>query len=653
MLSQISIATYNGTTYNNDRFTVNGSLINIQLLSGTSRFRIAYKATQNFDRVEVRLNAALAGVFSSLNVYDAVQEVTAPVITTTALTVCQGSTATLTATAPAGVTISWYTAATGGTPVFTGATFTTAALNATTIYYASASRTSDGCTQAVRTPATVTVVPVPSAPVIANANATICTGQTATFAATAVTGVTIKWYAAATGGTALFTGNSYTTGPLTQTTSYYAEATSGSSCTSPARTKVTATVSTAPTTPVLTAAGVSVCDGGVGSLSVSTPQTGITYNWYGTATGGTILASGTTFTTPVLHNTTSYYVEASNAGGCTSTTRAQATVTVVPAPAAPTLAANNATINAGQTATIAVTNAQTGVTYNWYTSSTAGTSVFTGTTYTTPALFVNTTYYVGAVNSTGCPSATRTPVTINVTTTSAPCTFASQQTTNVNAICIGCGVTNAPLSTDGDTTTSSTINVLAGLLGGYAEQQLIFQQPGLKGDTIKLVLQNPAGLLSAAVLGQISVSLLNGTTPVSTMALNSALIKISLLAGTSNKYAVYIPATAAYDRITVRVASGVASVLTSLNIYYAAQLFPKPVFNPTTPEICKGSSAVINIASPVNGTFTWYTTPTGGTSVHTGTSYTTPVLNATTTYYVEYTRGTCTGTVRCPYPGTG
>ncbi|AYL96439.1 gliding motility-associated C-terminal domain-containing protein [Mucilaginibacter celer] len=649
VLSQIQIGTYNGATFNNDYFSVNGSLINIQLLSGTNRFRVAFKATKAFDRVEVKLNAALAGVFSALNVYDASQSVAAPVIAATSVSTCSGSPVTISATVPANVIVKWYTSATGGTAVGTGANFTTPALTASTTYYAEASRSSDGCAQTVRTPVNINVTTIPAAPVVATPNLTVCAGQTATFNVTPVSGVTYGWYSAATGGTLVHTGNSFTTAAINATTSYYVQAVSGGSCVSTTRTQVTATLAPPPTAPTLSSSDLSICDGSVATLAVSNPDAATTYNWYTTATGGAPVFTGPTYTTAALHNNTSYYVEAVNAGGCTSATRAQANVTVVPLPANPTLATNNTSVAAGQKTTIGVTNAQTGVTYNWYTSANAATPVFTGTTFQTPLLYSNTTYYVSGVNGTGCTSASRTSITINVTIdTNAPCTFANAQTVTVNGVCIGCGVTNPALSTDADTTTASTINVLAGLIGGYAQQELRFQQLGFAGDTIKLVLQNPNGLLSAAVLGNIQVRLFNGATQTASLVLNSGLIKVYLLAGSSNKYAVYIPATAAYDRITVRINSGVASLLTPLNIYYAAQQFPKPVFNPTAPEICKGSSAVININSPANGTFTWYDAPVGGTVVNTGTSYTTPALTANTTYYVEYSRGSCASTVRFP-----
>ena len=136
--------------------------------------------------------------------------------------------------------------ATGGTAVFTGPVFTTPVLNATATYYAEAGRTADGCTQAVRKPATVTVTPVPAAPVVANASVTVCSGQPATFTAQAVTGVTYSWYSAATGGTPVFTGNPFTTPALTATTSYYVEAAGAGQCLSATRTQVIANVTATP-----------------------------------------------------------------------------------------------------------------------------------------------------------------------------------------------------------------------------------------------------------------------------------------------------------------------------------------------------------------------------------------------------------------------
>lgn len=61
--------------------------------------------------------------------------------------------------------------------------------------------------------------------------------------------------------------------------------------------------------------------------------------------------------------------------------------------------------------------------------------------------------------------------------------------------------------------------------------------------------------------------------------------------------------------------------------------------------ICAGQSASLNAVGA--GTVRWYTMPTGGALIGIGNFYNTPILNATTTYYVQTTVGTCT-TPRIP-----
>src|SRR5690606_18159907 len=110
--------------------------------------------------------------------------------------------------------------------------------------------------------------------------------------------------------------------------------------------------------------------------------------------------------------TTTYYIEVSKAG-CANTQRVPVTVNVTAAPTAPVVA-TVLPVCYGSTTSIAVNNPTTGVEYKWYTVATAGTAVFTGSTFVTPALLANTTYYVESTNP-GCGVSSRTavPVTVN------------------------------------------------------------------------------------------------------------------------------------------------------------------------------------------------------------------------------------------------
>lgn len=246
--------------------------------------------------------------------------------------------------------------------------------------------------------AIVVVNPIPAAPTALGAS--ICAGSTATLTATAPGG-TYQWYSAPVAGTLLQTAASYTTPVLTDTITYYVQTTS-LGCTSP-MTSVTVLVNPTPVAP--TAAGTIICAGNTATLTATAP--GGTYEWYNAASGGTLLNTGASFTTPPLIITTTYYVQTA-AGGCTSP-RTIVTVTVNPIPAAPTVAP--AGICTGNTATLTAT--APGGTYQWYDSLSGGTPLNTGASFTTPVLTATTNYYVQTTVA-GCISPmTTVPVTVN------------------------------------------------------------------------------------------------------------------------------------------------------------------------------------------------------------------------------------------------
>src|SRR4029079_4278322 len=68
--------------------------------------------------------------------------------------------------------------------------------------------------------------------------------------------------------------------------------------------------------PVITSTTTAVrCD--AGTLSLSAVASVGTVKWYDAATGGNLVGTGTSLTTPVIAVTTTYYAEATNSG-CTS-----------------------------------------------------------------------------------------------------------------------------------------------------------------------------------------------------------------------------------------------------------------------------------------------------------------------------------------------
>lgn len=177
----------------------------------------------------------------------------------------------------------------------------------------------------------------------------------------------------------------------------------------PGETPLEIAASTKITIPVATPAANPnpVCDFGSFTLNATT-NTGTTISWYDAATGGNLLATGNTYTTPTITTTTTYYVDA----GCESN-RKPVIATINHTPNTPV--ATNTTVSRCGTGSVTLEASSNIGIINWFTASTGGTSVFSGINFTTPDISSNTTYYAEASNN-GCINSTRTPVDIIVYT---------------------------------------------------------------------------------------------------------------------------------------------------------------------------------------------------------------------------------------------
>jgi len=226
---------------------------------------------------------------------------------------------------------------------------------------------------------------------------TFCSGATvASLTATGTAGATFKWYAAATGGTALAA-----TTVLTNNTTYYVSQTVGD-CES-TRTPSAVTITTVPlpqtadTTPDFCAASSTIA-----SLVV-TGQTGATFTWYNEPNGGTVLP-----TTTALVNGTNYYVS-QTVNGCTSA-RLMITPQFVPVPM-PTASENQSFCSESTVANLIATG-QTGATINWYNVATGGTPLAATT------VLVAGNYYVS--QTVGSCVSNRKLVAVSYTTLASP-----------------------------------------------------------------------------------------------------------------------------------------------------------------------------------------------------------------------------------------
>ena len=111
---------------------------------------------------------------------------------------------------------------------------------------------------------------------------------------------------------------------MTSTTDYVVTATSANGC--QVIDSINVVVNALPTSPLIN--DTIICSGNATTLSTN----GIgTLSWYDAPTGGNFITSGSSFITPVLSSSVSYYVQDSTAGGCSSV-RTQVDVTVNPTP---------------------------------------------------------------------------------------------------------------------------------------------------------------------------------------------------------------------------------------------------------------------------------------------------------------------------------
>ena len=228
-------------------------------------------------------------------------------------------------------------------------------------------------------------------------------------------GLQYQWYNATTGqAISGATSTSYTTPVLTQTTFYYVVVSSSSCGSIQSRTARVCAIPAFDVQP----ADTPVSGNGTATLTVHANGTGVQYQWY-TASGQAISgATSTSYTTPVLTQTTSYYVVASSSCGTSATSRVAAVTVSCTAPSLSSQPSTTVVVY-GNTTTLIANATGTSLHYHWYVGFAPDTSFPVGTDspfYTTAAVTYTSHYWVQVTNSCGMASGS----TLTVTPVSAP-----------------------------------------------------------------------------------------------------------------------------------------------------------------------------------------------------------------------------------------
>lgn len=282
--------------------------------------------------------------------------------------------------------IYWFDSPTNGNLLFTGFSFTTPTITATTTYYA---QTSLQC-PSTRVPVTATINTEPADPIVNDQ--TICGPGSVALNATSATNV--RWFNAASAGALLHTGNVFVTGYIPHDTVFYAEA--FDDCVSE-RVALNVTIQSSPQP---SAFDVSRC--GSGQLVISAISSASVF-WYDSIVGGNQVGSGLNFLTPSLSQSTYYYVESNN--GCPSS-RVRVLAQINPIPDPP-VAADSSRCGTGSVNLYATANYQV----FWYGSPSGGSSIASGSYFNTPSISQTTTYYTSNIDVCESP---RVPVVAEV-----------------------------------------------------------------------------------------------------------------------------------------------------------------------------------------------------------------------------------------------
>jgi gliding motility-associated-like protein len=237
--------------------------------------------------------------------------------------ICNNESININVTATAG-TINWHENPTGGISIGSGNSFTTPILTETTTFYIDAFPV--GCTTATRTPITVNVNQTPS--VTAPSSVSICEATSTTLTATATIG-TVRWYNSPTTTTPMFTGETFTTPTLNETTVYYVEA-NNNNCISTPRNMVTINVNPKPAT--IADSDIAICEGTNTTLTAGIA--GMNYQW----------STGETSQTISVATQGNYTVEMTNSSNCSSIQNFSVEVKVKPIISDVNIIGNTATI---------------------------------------------------------------------------------------------------------------------------------------------------------------------------------------------------------------------------------------------------------------------------------------------------------------------
>ncbi|MDW8159784.1 MAG: fibronectin type III domain-containing protein [Bacteroidia bacterium] len=506
-----------------------------------------------------------------------------------------------------------------GTSVTSQIAPTTNPISVTTTFYLGYYNTNTQCSSATRKAVVATINPIPGNP--SGIPVTACQGQSITVQANPGSpfpaGSSIRFYTVSSGGTPLSTASAppytFTPNPSPNTTTtYYLEVVTPSGCTSDNNNRPSVTVTINPNpTPTWLPDTVIQCVASVNSVSftVNTPGPGEAIRLFTMPSGGTAIATTPTPLSTTVTTTTTFYLDVINTTTqCSSVGRHGVVARILSLPQPPVMS-NQSRCGDGSFTITANVTAVPNLSVLFYNVPVGGVPIATITnspyTFTTPTLTVGSspnivTYYAATVinnpaPSPSCTSSTRSQVVLTIN----PNPSAPIAPPNPISRCGSGPVTISPISM------------------GTIPGNLVL---------LYTVASNPPA----------------PAPPIPSIASGISSINLSNVATSSTLYAEVVNTT-----------TGCTS---QLRTAIPVTINPNP--NPpqtTTAQRCGAGAVDFTItlgASPSGNQLQIYTVTTTATPIATvsGTTWTSPAISTTTTYFVESveTSTNCTSTSRTP-----
>ena len=228
-------------------------------------------------------------------------------------------------------------------------------------------------------------------------------------------GGSYRWYNSNKAGAKLMAETAtsdFTTPELSETTYYFVAAVNSAGCESSEKVKVKANIEPLPA--ITEVIGASACGESSLSLQASADQANSLFRWYADAASTEVLAENNgSFTTPVLAQSTTYYVSTVSDAGCEAAERVAVEASIQPIPAITEVMGASA---CGESSLSLQASAdQANSLFRWYADA-ASTEVLAENngSFTTPVLAQSATYYVSTVSTAGCEAGERIAVEASI-----------------------------------------------------------------------------------------------------------------------------------------------------------------------------------------------------------------------------------------------